>query len=547
MRGKLPWKVAVGLTTVALISTACTSTPEAEAPKLDGSFSVSWAEPENSLIPVNTTETSGGKVIDALFTGLTSYDPKTAETVLENAESITPSEAGKVWTVKLKSGWKWDDGTPVIAKNYVDAWNYGAYTPNGMANGTFFADIAGYNDVTSEDPDKDGPQTAPKPAKDTMSGLQVVDETTFKVTLAEPSNLWPVKVGYSAFMPMPEVAFKDIKAFGEKPVGNGPFKLKSHEVNKELVITRVDDYKGNEKPKVKDVVFKVYSDDGAAYADVQGGALDFLQQVPQASLVGNKYKTDFPQTSKNSPISVSTFLAIPAFLPEYQNPKVRQAISMAIDRQLIIDKIFNGTRVPMNGWVNPAASGFKDGTCGEFCKFDAAKAKALLAEAGGFKGTQISIGYNGDASHKGWVDATCNSIETALGVKCVGIAYPTFGEFRTLVGEGKMTGMSRAGWQQDYPSIENWLNPLLKTGASSNDGQFSNAAFDAALKKADGTSDLKEAEKLYQEAEAMLKDLMPTIPLWHASQQSVWSSHLKTVVIDTVGEIQLADVEVNAS
>jgi oligopeptide transport system substrate-binding protein len=528
-----------------LISTACTSTPEEPAPKLDGSFSINWTEAENPFIPVGTTETSGGKVIDALFTGLTSYDPKTAATVLENAESITPSEAGKVWTVKLKAGWLWHDGTPVIAKNYVDAWNFGAYTPNGQSNGTFFADIEGYKDVTSEDPDEDGPQVAPKPAKDKMSGLQVVDETTFKVTLAEPSNLWIVKVGYSAFMPMPEVAFKDIKTFGEKPVGNGPFKLKSHEVNKELVITRNDDYKGNEKPKVKDVIFKVYSDDGASYADVQGGTLDFLQQVPQATLIGNKYKADFPTTSQNSPISVSTFLAIPAFLPEYQNPKIRQAISMAIDRQLIIDKIFNGTRVPMNGWVNPSASGFKDGTCGEFCTFDAAKAKALFAEGGWPAGKKITIASNGDGPHKAWIDATCNSIQTALGVECVGVMYPTFGEYRTLVGEGKMTGLSRAGWQQDYPSIENWLNPLVKTGASSNDGQFSNAALDAALKKADGTADLKEAEKLYQAAEAMLKDLMPTIPLWHASQQTVWSSHLKTVVINTVGEIELSLVEVN--
>lgn len=544
MRGITPWKVAVGLTAVALAAAGCTSAePETPEAKADGSFAINWNEPENPLVPSNTTETGGGKVIDALFTGLTNYAPTDGKTEFANAESITSTDNGASWTVKLKAGWTWHDGTPVVSKNYVDAWNYAAYSPNGMANGTFFADIKGFDQTYTTDPDDDGPKEAPKPAADKLSGLEIVDDSTFKVTLAAPSNLWPVKVGYSAFMPLPEAFFKDPAAFGNAPIGNGPFKLSKWTKNTELVVTRFDEYKGDDKAKVKDVFFKVYTDDAAAYEDVKGGTLDFQQQVPSAKLQGDVYKTDFGARASNKPVASSAFLALPTWLPGYSDPKVRQAISMAIDRKLVIEKIFNNTRIPMNGWVNPNMAGYKADICGEFCAFDAAKAKALW-DSVATKPAELSIGYNGDASHKPWVDAVCNSIETALGAKCVGKPFPTFGEFRTLVGEKKMTGMSRAGWQADYPHIENWLNPLLKTGGSSNDGAFSDAAFDAKLKEADGTADLAAAEKLYQEAEAMLPALMPTIPLWHSSQQSVWSEKLDNVVINIFGELELTSITV---
>ncbi len=483
---------AIGIVT-ALVAAGCGSSGDDEgAGKTDGTVSIQWGEPENPLIPGNTTEVQGGKVMDAIFTGLISYSTKDASQVLKMAESITPDAESKTYTIKIKSGWTFHDGTPVKAENFTKAWNYYAYSPNGMANGPFMSDIAGFEDTYTEDPDEDGPKKAPTPKAKEMSGLKVVDDTTFTVTLAAPSTLWPLKTGYSVFMPMPNVFFdKGPEEYAKKPIGNGPFKYTDRTVNTSLTLTRNDDYKGREKPKVKTVLFKVYQEDTAAYADVQANNLDFVQQVPTSALTGDKYKSDFPSASLNKPVAVSQFIAFPFYLPQYKNPKVRQAISMAIDRKLITEKIFNKSRVPMNGWVNPNVSGFQDGACGEFCTYDPAKAKALLAEGGGFKG-EISIAYNADSNHKAWVEATCNSISTALGVKCVGKPIPTFDAFRTLSDAQKHTGVYRSGWQADYPSIENWLNPLLRTGASSNDGLFTDAAFDAKLKEADGTQDTEE-------------------------------------------------------
>ena len=113
-----------------------------------------------------------------------------------------------------------------------------------------------------------------------------------------------------------------------------------------------------------------------------------------------------------------------------------------------------------------------------------------LAEAGGFKGGKMTLSYNADSPEKGWTEATCNSIKSALGVDCVATPVVDFATFRTQIGDPacapgcrKMKGMFRTGWQMDYPSIENFLAPLYATGASSNDGDYSNPAFDKAPRR----------------------------------------------------------------
>jgi oligopeptide transport system substrate-binding protein len=562
MRGKYPLKLAVGAAVITLLAAGCSGDgDDTEAPKVsDAAISIDGTQPENPLVPAGTTETGGGQVIDALFSGLTDYETENGKLKLVHAESITPDDSSTVYTIKLKPGWTWHDGTPVKAQDYVDAWNDAAYSPNGLANGTFMSDIAGYDQVYTEDPDgAEGPQKAPKPPAEKMTGLEVVSDTEFKVTLAAPSNLWPLKTGYSAFMPLPPAYFSNKESFGKNPIGNGPFKLVSFTENDSIKVTRFDDYKGD-KPKIKDVTFKFYQDDTASYADVQSGVLDFLQQVPSANLVGEKYKADFGDRAVSNEAATTEFLGLPHYRKEYQNPKFRQAISVAINRDQITERIFSKTREPAHEWSNPNVDGFTKDTCREFCTYDPAKAKSLLQEAGvtvnpdgsfvsnGVTVKQMTIQYNADASHKDWVDATCNSIKEATGIACAGKPIPTFGESRTIIDERKATGMFRNGWQADYPINENFMNPLLRTGASSNDGAFSDAAFDAKLKEADGTKDLEAAKALYTEAEKMLADLMPTIPLWHRTQQSVWSEKLKgPLPIDIFGELVLTEVEASES
>ena len=200
-----------------------------------------------------------------------------------------------------------------------------------------------------------------------------------------------------------------------------------------------------------------------------------------------------------------------------------------------IKAIFNGTREPATGWVSPVVDGYKKDVCGEFCTFDAAKAKGQLAKAGGFKGGKITLSYNADASHKEWTEATCNSIKQALGVDCVATPVVDFSTFRTQIHDRKMKGLFRTGWQMDYPSIENFLAPLYGTGASSNDGDYSNPEFDAKLKEAAAATDAAESNKLYQEAEAIIAKDMATIPLWYSTTTAGWSDKVTNVKINPFG------------
>ncbi|EBF6878267.1 ABC transporter substrate-binding protein, partial [Salmonella enterica subsp. enterica serovar Saintpaul] len=273
------------------------------------------------------------------------------------------------------------------------------------------------------------------------------------------------------------------------------------------------------------------------YTDVQANNLDVTDEVPSSAMIDDKYKQDLPDRNAQKAVGViQTITFAPTKVdPNYADPKIRQAISMAIDRPTIIKQIFNNTRKPATGWVSPVVDGYKANQCGEWCTFDAAKAKAKLDEAGGFKGGKMTISYNADASHKAWVEATCNSIKGALGVDCVATPVVDFSTFRANIASHKMKGMFRTGWQMDYPSIENFLAPIFKTGASSNDGEYSNPEFDKLLNEAAAQTDAAQANQKYQQAEALLANDMPAIPMWYSTATFGWSDKVTGVKITAFG------------
>ena len=147
-------------------------------------------------------------------------------------------------------------------------------------------------------------------------------------------------------------------------------------------------------------------------------------------------------------------------------------MSLAVNRQEISDKIFFGTRKPADSWANPLTPGAKPGNC-TACKFDPETAKTLLAEAGGFTGEMVFY-YNADSAHKDWMDAVAQQVKTNLNINARAEGVPTFAVFRQNINAHKMNGPYRAAWQQDYPDVENWVNPLFVTNGSSNDGLYSN-------------------------------------------------------------------------
>ncbi|MEU0154797.1 peptide ABC transporter substrate-binding protein [Micromonospora fulviviridis] len=529
----------------ALVASGCSSGNDdggnASASK-DGAIVIDGTQPENPLVPANTTETGGGKIIDWVWSGLVEYPNNGGAPRNLLAESIETSDS-KVFKIKIKQNTKFHDGTTVKAESFVKAWNWAAYGPNGAQNASFFADIQGFGDTFTEDPDgPDGPKKAPEPKAKELSGLKVIDDWNFEVTLSAPTSVFPTKLGYSAFMPLPDAFFSTTPAeFGKKPIGNGPVKLVSWQDDVEIKLTRFDDYSLRDKMKIKDVTVKIYQDDTAAYNDLLAGNLDFQQQVPVSSLAGDKWKSDLGERAIASTTPSTGIIAFPIYDKRFQNAKLRKAISLSINRQEITDRIFFGNRKPADSWANPLTPGAEPGNC-TACKFDPTQAKQLLQEAGGFQG-KLTLSYNADASHKEWMEAVAQQIKTNLGIDAVAVGVPTFAVFRANINNYKMTGAYRAGWQQDYPDVENWINPLYVTGGSSNDGKYSNPQVDALAKEASAAPSLEEAHKKFAEAVKLIDQDVPTMPIYFGGQQSGHSEKIKKIELTNVGELDITSVE----
>jgi oligopeptide transport system substrate-binding protein len=541
------WMAVAALVPAIALTVAACGGGGGDEPGGSGSnaeISVGGTEPENELVPGNTSESGGGKIVDSLWTGLITYNAEDAAPQNAHAEKIELNDAGDQITFTLKKDWKFHDGTPITADSYIDAWNYVAYSPNGYQLASFFEQIDGFSDVNTPDPDADGPKKAPTPKAKEMSGLKKVDDHTFTVTFTEPHPVFQNKVGYSAFMPMPKAFFDDPEAFAKKPVGSGPFQFVSREAGKNVVLERYDDYKGPDKPQIKTVRYE-FGDLEALYKDVQDNKLDFTDTLPPVALAGNVWKQDLEGRS-NAQLSLAIqAITFPLYDKKFQNVKFRQAISLAINRQQITDKIFEKTRKPVKGYGVPNLPLWTDGACGDLCDHDPARAKKLFDESG-YEG-KIELTSNADGGHKEWITAACGQIEKALGTECKFVPVQDFGIIREKINAQEMTQVYRAGWQADFPHVENFLNPLYRTGGSSNDGGFSDKAVDAKLAEADKATNEEDAAKLYHEAEELIAQQMPSIPLWDTPAVYGWSDRLENVQVSALtGELDLTSVTVAA-
>ncbi|GLW44687.1 peptide ABC transporter substrate-binding protein [Streptomyces sp. NBRC 14336] len=531
MRGATHAKWTACAVAVALAATACGGGDDDGGSGGDTSavLSASWGDPQNPLEPANTNEVQGGKVLDMVFRGLKRYNPETGAAEDMLAESIETSDSQN-FTIKIKD-WTFSNGEKVTADSFVDAWNYGASLKNNQKNAYFFSYIEGYDQVHPEDGSK---QTA-----DTLSGLKVVDEKTFTVKLNQKFSTFPETLGYSAYAPLPKEFFDNHSAWLSKPIGNGPYTIQSYAKGSQMSLRAWEDYPGDDKAQNGGVDLKVYTDNNTAYTDLLAGNLDLVDDVPASQLAN--VQADLGDRYLNTPAGIIQTLAFPYYDEKWDQPdsdKVRTGLSRAIDRKQITETIFQKTRTPATDWTSPVLGeegGFEEGFCGDACEYDPDAAKKLIEEGGGLPGGQVKITYNADTgSHKDWVDAVCNSINNALDNEkaCVGNPVGTFADFRNQITDLKMSGPFRAGWQMDYPLIQNFLQPLYYTNASSNDGKWSNKEFDDLVDQANAEADTAKAVDLFKQAEAVVRDNMAAIPLWYQNGSAGFSERLSNVKLN---------------
>jgi oligopeptide transport system substrate-binding protein len=491
---------------------------------------VNGGEPPNPLVPTGTNDSLGGRILDRLFAGLVSYDaagkpsPEVAQSI-ETTDNIN-------YRITLKPGWKFTDGSPVTAHSFVDAWNYGALSANAQLQQEFFSPIDGFDDVAG----------APGDAKPTtMSGLRVVNDLEFRVRLKAPTVDFTLRLGHSAFYPLPDLAFRDMAAFGRNPVGNGPYQLADSsdgpawEHNVKIDLKPNPDYHGNRKPHNKGLRFEFYANLDTAYADLLSGNLDVLDTIPSSALT--IYQRDLGGNAARGPVAVSQSLDTPFRLPHFggEEGRLRRlALSAAINRPQICQQIFNGTRSPARDFTARSLPGFDPNIPGnDALDFNPERSRQLWAKANAISpwSGRYAIAYNADSGHQEWVDAVANSIKNVLGIDAVGAPHPTFAGFRTQITNRTIDTAFRAGWIGDYPSMIEFLAPLYATNAGSNDVGYSSREFDAGLAAAEAAPSLQQADVLVNVAQRTLLRDMPAVPLWYYIAVVGWSPQVSSVKV----------------
>jgi ABC-type transport system substrate-binding protein len=354
----------------------------------------------------------------------------------------------------------------------------------------------------------------------------VIDDTTFEVTLDGPFSQFPLTLGYTAFYPLPKAYAEDPKGFEEAPIGNGPFQMDgTWQHDRAVNVTRYQNYAGD-PAKADAIEFRIYSNINTAYNDLLAGNLDIMDNLPPERLAGARETFGARYLERDS--SAFTYIGFPLYDRRFDDPDLRKAFSMAIDRQAIIDAIFNGAYTPAVSVVSPVVRGARENPCGEACSFNPQRAKELLAQAGGWDG-RLTLWFNSGAGHDQWMNAVANQLRQNLGISDIKFQSLQFAQYLEKLDNEKVTGPFRLGWVMDYPSPQNYLQPIYSTDGSSNNFGYSNDRVDQLIEQGNAAGGVEEGIAFYQQAENQILADMPNIPMWFEQVQGAHSDKVSNV------------------
>ncbi|CAM3527837.1 peptide ABC transporter substrate-binding protein [Stackebrandtia soli] len=465
----------------------------------NGELRMQLGEPK-SLIPPNIGESEGGEIAERVYAGLYSYNNDgTLKPIIADGEPT--SEDSKTWTIKLKEGFTFHNGEPITAETFVKSWNYAVDGTNANVGAYFFSQIAGYNEMQLGADGED-------PEADTLSGVKAVDESTLEVTLTDPWIAFPVTLGYSAFMPLADACLEDIDACNEEPIGNGPFKMDGKwDHNQGITVVKWDDFKG-EQPSIEKISYKIYTGDATGWPDFEAGKLDI--GAPTATDY-EAAKAKYGDAMREEDAPSAWGLGFPVYDDVFADADVRKAFSMAIDRQAVIDGLFQGRYTVGNSYTPSVIPGYLENTCGEACAFDPDGAKALLEETDFDTSSTVELWVNSGPGSD-YLKVIGDQLSENLGIQyeLKTLEWPDFLEKKQ---SQELTGPFLTGWIPDYPLNQNYTAPLYADGPN-NDFGYLGEEFEALLAEGDRAETLEDAITKYQEAEIALAADLPMAPLW---------------------------------
>jgi oligopeptide transport system substrate-binding protein len=477
----------------------------------------SAADPE-SLDPHKTSTTYEADLLRDLFTGLMTQD-KDAKVIAGAAESYTMSADGKTYTFKLRADGKWSDGSPVTAKDFVFSWQRVVNPETASEYAYMLAPVVNAEDITA------------KKMKIEDLGVKAIDDLTFEVQLKSPTPYFLEMLTHAATYAVSKANVEanptDFTKAG-KLVSNGAYTLAEFVPNDHIKLVKNDKFFDAANVKIDTVNYIPNEDRGAAIKRFEAGELDMYSDLPTEQLAD--LRTKFGDQIKIGPFLGTYYYAFKTTKKPWDDVKLRHAISMAIDRDYLAEKVWGNSMLPAYSFVPPGVEGYQGPTLeyGKMSQLDREDAaKKTLTEMGYTteKPLKMEIHYNTSENHKNVAIAIQSQLKP-LGVEVTMVNTDTKTHYGLLEQHGDFD-IARAAWVADYKDPENFL-ALCKSGTGNNYAEYSNKDYDALLAKAAAESDAAARMKALTEAEAIgvTRDLC-VVPLLYYSSHNIVSSKLK--------------------
>lgn len=501
----------------SLTLSGCSKEPQKTAVELGNEAGIlhfgNGTEPAD-VDPHITTGMPEYRIQMAIMEGLVSKDPKTLKIIPATAESWTISEDNTVYTFKIRENAKWSDGDPITAEDFVYSFkralmpalgNQYAYSVFVIKNAEAFykGEITDFSEV----------------------GVTAIDEKTLKFELNAPIPYFLKLLDHHSMYP---VQPKTIEAFGKIDergtqwtragnfVGNGPYTIKEWTPNKVFIVEKNPHYWDADMVTINEIYF--YPTELAAPEErmFRAGQLHFTNEVPLEKF--GSYKEEQPELLHTGAYYGTYFYRINTQVEHLKDIRVRQALAMAIDRTAITERVTKAGEVPAYSLTPPDEFGYQPKAALEY---NPEKARQLLAEAGYPNGEgfpAIELIYNTLESHKKIALTVQQMWKTELGID-ITLQNMEWKVYLDAERTGNFT-VSRAAWIGDYLDPNTFLDMFVTNGGNNKTG-WSNARFDELIALAGSTGDQAQRFEYFQEAEQILIDEMPIIPIYTYSYKNL--------------------------
>ncbi len=468
------------------------------------------------------------RIIGDLFMGLTT-EAQDGSVVPGAAESWTVSDDGLTYTFKLRDH-SWSDGTPVTADDFVFALRRILHPETAAKYASLLYPIKNAEELNS----------AKMQGMENL-GVRAVDAKTLEVTLKAPTPYFIEQLTHYTAFPVPKhlvEKFGDDWIKKEHIASNGAYVLEEWVPNTHVRLTKNPGFYDAAHVAIEKVEFYPTEDRGAVQKRFRAGEIDIAKDF--ASEQFDFLKKELPDETRVAPYLGIYYYPINTKKPPFDDPRVRQALSMVIDREAITDKVLKTGEVPAYSFVPPGTGNYGDPAYVGWMETPYAErvkqAKALLAEAGYGPNNPIklTLSYNTSENHKRIAIAVASMWKKELGVEAELFNQEVTPHYDKL--EQNDFDVARAGWIADYNDAQNFLYLLETRTGRQNYGRWSNPEFDGLMEQASTTTDMDKRAELLRQAEAIAMAEQPVIPIYYYVSKNLvsakvagWEANVKDI------------------